>query len=135
MTTTAYASWSNEGGLLQSPNVWFASQVASRLQYKPGWVIEVASNYPLTAGPGTEAICLIHAETLDSNTGEPFYLDHSMPLHCFDLNDEREVLRAILRCVVAVETHEAMEFLCFDGERVTDPHAEGTVLYHVPVSA
>jgi hypothetical protein len=35
---------------------------------------------------------------------------------------EEQVVRDVMRCLIALETHEAQEFFRYDGKKVFDPH-------------
>ena len=75
---------------------------------------------------------LITAAVPDSAdpTGPPRLFTHTFLLDCHETHDRETFLAAVLRCVVQLETHEAMEYLKASGERVKNPHpTPGTVLY------
>ena len=129
-TGTANFGW---GGVMQAQG-WLRS-----ITYRPGWefdIIDGGTNLTgsyLSAGPGLHLI--VKAQVPDSNDpdGPSLTIRHSLPLDPQALADREMFVRTVLQAVIAVETHEAMEYLRDAGRRVSSPHPEPTVvLYHPP---
>jgi hypothetical protein len=104
----------------------------AEVRYKPGWEFEVfAVPGQPWHDPPPYLRCTI--ATIDSATGEPATIVHTMPMRLRPGDGRDAFHREVLWAVVDVETHEAMEFFALPEGRLIDPHPEPTVaLYHLP---
>lgn len=83
------------------------------LAYKPGWRFK-------RGGPGGSMLC-VYAHTPDSNDpGRERWTQHQFTIPD-DLSD-RDAIRWVRECLIAVETHEVGEFLTVNGHRPFMPN-------------
>lgn len=103
-----------------------AQQWLSELAYKPGWSFELRDYGSQTTSAFSAMVVhlLISARVPDSNTPEaaPILITHHFSLSPFCLESREAFHREVLRHVIMVEAHEAMEYLKVAGERVCTPH-------------
>lgn len=121
------------GGPYVVANLWLRN-----FHYRDGWRFELSSNPPGTTGWDRPTL-IVSANVKDSTgmfvvqPGDTFTVTHSIDLPPCDPYNEQDFMRAVLEVCVMIETHEAMEFALYKGERIVNPHqAGGVVLYHLP---
>jgi hypothetical protein len=94
-------------------------ELVKRIEYRPGWSFHLAD---LDRGQGSEGLTLIiQAVVPDSYNPRDIRISHYMPVPPASFN-EQSWRRWLLEQIILVETHEACEFLKFDGERPYAPH-------------
>lgn len=130
-------TFSNSGSWCTQLKEWLAE-----ITYRPGWEFQIqdfsgsafitnGNGFAGRDGPGV--YLLIHATTQDSNHYSTLHLVHTMIIYPGEYTERDAFLSAVLRRIVMVETHEAMEFFKVSGVRHRNPHpSEGAfreVLY------
>lgn len=90
------------------------TEIAKSITYKPGWFF--------TYEPGIRDQFVIHAEVIDSRTGEIAHFKMRRVVPSALPKDTMSFLAWVKDILLEAELHELREFLRFNGVLVDDPH-------------
>ncbi len=116
----------------QAPEPFALAELVRQLTYRPGWTFDLAD---LDRGQGSKGRTLVITtagyDAYHPDRGTGYRVHHYMPVPPAAY-DERSWCRWLFNQLLAVETHEAMEFFAIAGDHRYSPnHGPGNDPYIV----